>query len=75
MKAKARRFWLDRVAVSVNYDAAPHVATIRGLMTIQGSPKGNARPIFARLTLEELIGLEDQIHRTIASIKEGDLRW
>jgi hypothetical protein len=73
MKAKARPFWLDRVAVSCNYDAAPKIATIRGHTRIEGSK--NSRPIYARLTLEELIGLEDQIHRTIAAIKAGDLRW
>lgn len=71
MKPHARPFWLERVAVSCEYDAAPRVAKIRGQMKIEGSPQGNSRPIYARLTLEQLIDLEFQIQQTILAIKDG----
>ena len=71
MKAKAHRFWLERVAVSCDYNAVPRVATLRGQTTIVGSPQGNSRPIYARLTLDELIALEYQIHQTILAIQDG----
>ena len=72
MKAKPRPFWLERPAVSCNYDAVPRLATLRGRTPIAGSAKGH-RPIYARLTLEQLIDLEDQIHRTILAIRDGQL--
>jgi len=73
VKAHARPFWLERVAVSCNYDAVPRVATLRGQTPIAGSPRGNSRRIYARLTLEQLIDLEDQIHKTILAIRDGQL--
>jgi hypothetical protein len=70
-KASERPFWFERVAVSCDYEAVPRVATIRGRTPIERSRRGHSRPIHARLTLEQLIDLEYQIHLTILAIKDG----
>lgn len=65
MKAKAQPFWLDRVAVSYTPSG---MATIRGHMPIARSRRGHTRPIYARLTLEQLTDLGFQIAKTTLAI-------
>lgn len=69
MRAKAKPFTFVRV--TTNYDSYPHQAVLQGLITIEGSPQGNSRPIFARLTQADAERLEQEIHSALLNIKHG----
>lgn len=70
-RATAHPFWL--VKVHCNYDASPRVAILTGRMAIDvRRPNGRSRPIFAALTLAEAEQLADDLHLTIAAIKEAE---